>query len=251
LKKSDDFIFGIRSLIEAINAGKEIDRVLLTKKPDSIIMQELFPLIREYQIPFQYVPLEKLNRISRKNHQGVIAYLSEVSYSPLEEIITSAFEKGEDPRIIILDQVNDVRNFGAIARSVECLGFTAIVIPERGAARINADAVKTSAGALMNIPVCRQRSLEAAVDYLKQSGLNIIAVTEKAVTPVYEENLIGPIALIMGGEETGISSQLLKKADKLVLIPMKGKTQSLNVSVATSVIMYEVIRQQYVYLNQR
>jgi 23S rRNA (guanosine2251-2'-O)-methyltransferase len=244
LKNSDDFIFGIRTLIEAINAGKEIDRVLLAKKPESIIMQELFPLIREYQIPFQYVPLEKLNRISRKNHQGVIAYLSEVSYSPLEEVIASAFEKGEDPRIIILDQVNDVRNFGAIARSVECLGFTAIVIPEKGAARINADAVKTSAGALMNIPVCRQKSLDGAVDFLRLSGLKIIAVTEKAVTPVYHENLSGPIALIMGGEESGISASLLKKADKLVLIPMQGKTQSLNVSVASSVIMYEVIRQQ-------
>lgn len=244
LKKNDDFIFGIRALMEAINAGKELDRVLLSKKPDSIIMQELFPLIREHQIPFQYVPLEKLNRITRKNHQGVIAYISEISYSPLEEVVTSAFEKGEDPRIIILDQVNDVRNFGAIARSVEALGFTGIVIPEKGAARVNADAVKTSAGALMNIPVCRLRSLEAAVDYLRQSGLKIVAVTEKAATPVYHENLVGPIALIMGGEESGISDQLLKKADNLVLIPMKGKTQSLNVSVATSVIMYEVLRQQ-------
>lgn len=247
MKTNDDFIFGIRALMEAIHAGKEIDRVMLTKKPDSVIMQELFPLIRQFGIPFQYVPIEKLNRITGKNHQGVIAYLSEISYSPLEEVITSAYERGEDPRIIILDQVNDVRNFGAIARSVECLGFTAIVIPEKGAARVNADAVKTSAGALMNIPVCRHRSLESALDYLRQSGLKIVAVTEKAVTPVYEENLMGPIALIMGGEESGISTPLLKKADKLVLIPMKGKTQSLNVSVATSVIMYEVMRQQSAY----
>ena len=164
MKKKDDFIFGIHALSEAIKADKEIDRVLLDKNSGNAIKQELFSLIRKRQIPFQFVPVEKLNRITRKNHQGVIAFISEISYSPVEEVIARAFESGRDPRFIILDQVSDVRNFGAIARSAECFGFSGIIIPEKGAARINADAVKTSAGALMNIPVSRVRSLDEAVD---------------------------------------------------------------------------------------
>ncbi len=231
-------------MIEAIRSGREVDRVLLASKPESQIMQELFPLVRLHEIPFQYVPFEKLNKITRKNHQGVVAFISSISYSPVEEIVTLSYEKGKDPLILLLDQVSDVRNFGAIARSAECMGFTGIIIPFRGAARINADAVKTSAGALMNIPVARSRSLEQTVRFLKDSGLRIVSVTEKAEDQCFNQDLNGPVALILGGEEKGISPALLKQSDLRVKIPMSGKTMSLNVSVAASVLMYEVIRQR-------
>ncbi len=243
MKKNEDFIFGIRSVIEAIIAGKELDRVLMVQKPDSEIVRELFPMLRQQNIPFQYVPIEKLNRISRKNHQGVIAFLSMVSYSPLEEVVASVFEEGKDPRFLMLDQVSDVRNFGAIARSAECMGFSGIIIPEKGSARINADAVKTSAGALMNIPVCRTKSLDAALEYLKDSGLKIFAISEKGDKFPFQADLKGPIVFILGGEEKGISPSLLKHAQMMLRIPMTGKTASLNVSVAASIVMYEQNRQ--------
>ncbi|HYW97332.1 MAG TPA: TrmH family RNA methyltransferase, partial [Bacteroidales bacterium] len=189
MKKQDDFIFGIRAVIEAIKSGREVDRVLLANKPESQVIQELFPLVRLHEIPFQYVPYERLNKITRKNHQGVVAFISSISYSPLEELVASAFEQGKDPRLLMLDQVSDVRNFGAIARSAECMGFTGIVIPFKGAARINADAVKTSSGALVNLPVSRVSSMEQALKYLKDSGLMIAAVTEKAENYCFAENL--------------------------------------------------------------
>ncbi len=180
MKEKEDFIFGIRTVLEAIKSGREIERVFMTKKPDSnLIAEEFFPVVLKYNIPFQYVPVEKLNRITRKNHQGVIAFISQISYSPLEEVITSVYESGKDPLFVVLDQVSDVRNFGAIARSVECLGFSGIIIPEKGAARINADAVKTSAGALLNIPVSRVKSLDKAMVVLRESGLKVISISEK------------------------------------------------------------------------
>ncbi len=230
--------------MEAISSGREVDRVLLTTKPESQVMQELFPLIRLHEIPFQYVPYEKLNKITRKNHQGVVAFISSITYSPLEEIVTLAFEKGKDPLILMLDQVSDVRNFGAIARSAECMGFSGVAIPFRGAARINADAVKTSAGALMNLPVARVRSMEHAARYLRDSGLKIVSVTEKADHFCQTQNLTGPLALILGSEEKGISPGLLDLSDLQVKIPMSGQTMSLNVSVAASILMYEVTRQR-------
>ncbi len=244
MKKQEDFIYGIRAVMEAIRTGKDVDRVLLANKPDSQVVLELFPLVRLHEIPFQYVPFEKLNKITRKNHQGVVAFISSITYSPLEEIVTSAFEKGKDPLIIILDQVTDVRNFGAIARSAECMGFSGIVIPFKGAARINADAVKTSAGALLNLPVSRVSSLEHATGYLKDSGLKIISVTEKADDFGYDHSLSGPLVLILGSEEKGISPGLLELSDLRIKIPMTGLTQSLNVSVAASIMMYEVTRQR-------
>ncbi len=244
LKKQEDFIFGIRAVIEAIRTGKEVEKVLLASKPDSQVIQELFPLIRMHEIPFQYVPFEKLNKITRKNHQGVVAFISAITYSPLEEVVASAFEKGKDPLILMLDQISDVRNFGAIARSAECMGFTAVVIPFSGAARINPDAVKTSAGALLNLPVSRVRSMEHAAKYLKDSGLKIISITEKADEYCYRHNLTGPLALILGGEEKGISPALIGLSDASLKIPMSGITLSLNVSVAASILMYEVSRQR-------
>lgn len=244
MKKESDYIFGTRAVIEAIKAGKEIDRVLIARKSEASIVKELFALAREKEIPFQFVPVEKINRVTRKNHQGVLAFLSEITYSPLNEIITRSYEAGKDPLLLILDRVSDVRNFGAIARSAECLGFNGIVVPEKGSARINADAVKTSAGALLKLPVARVSSLANSLKHLKDSGIKIIAVTEKTDKLLYQEKFAGPVALVLGNEETGISENLLYLCDEKVRIPMQGETESLNVSVAASIIMYEVMRQR-------
>jgi 23S rRNA (guanosine2251-2'-O)-methyltransferase len=244
LKKEPDYIFGTRAVLEAIKAGKEIDRVLIARKSEASILKELFALVRENEIPYQFVPVEKINRVTRKNHQGVLAWLSEITYFPLNEIITRSYESGKDPLLLILDRVSDVRNFGAIARSAECLGFTGIVVPEKGSARINADAVKTSAGALLKLPVARVSSLANSLKQLKDSGIKIIAVTEKTDKLIYQEKFSGPVAMVLGNEESGITENLLYLCDKKVRIPMQGETESLNVSVAASIIMYEVMRQR-------
>jgi 23S rRNA (guanosine2251-2'-O)-methyltransferase len=244
LKKESDYIFGTHAVLEAIKTGREVDRVLIARKSDTPVSKELFALVRENEIPWQFVPVEKINRITRKNHQGVLAFLSEISYSPLPEIITRAYESGRDPLLVLLDRVSDVRNFGAIARSAECLGFSGIIVPEKGSARINADAVKTSAGALLKIPVARVSSLANTLKYLKDSGIRIVAATEKTDSLVFQEKYSGPLALVLGNEETGISENLLFLCDDKVRIPMHGDTESLNVSVAASIMMYEVLRQR-------
>jgi 23S rRNA (guanosine2251-2'-O)-methyltransferase len=240
----DDFIFGTRAVIEAINAGKDIDKVLLQKKTESDLHQELFQLLRENRIPFQFVPIEKLNRITRKNHQGVVAFISLISYSPLNEIIAGTFETGKDPFILILDHLSDVRNFGAIARTAECAGINGIIIPEKGSVGISADAIKTSAGALMTLPVARVGSLRDSIRFLKEAGLKIVAATEKAESRLFDADLTGPVAVILGAEDRGVSPGLLEFADNTIKIPLFGKIESLNVSVAASVIIYEIIRQR-------
>jgi 23S rRNA (guanosine2251-2'-O)-methyltransferase len=240
----EDFIFGTRAVMEAIAAGKDIERVLLQKKTDSSASQELFSLLRQKDIEYQFVPIEKLNRLTRKNHQGVVAFISLVSYTPLEEIVSRAYESGKDPFVLILDHLSDVRNFGAIARTCECAGIDGIIIPEKGSVRITGDAVKTSAGALMKIPVARVNSLRESVNYLSLAGLTIISATEKTDTDLYGADLTGPIALIMGSEDVGVSSSLLELSNKRVKIPLMGEIGSLNVSVAAGVIIYEVLRQR-------
>jgi 23S rRNA (guanosine2251-2'-O)-methyltransferase len=196
------------------------------------------------EISAQQVPVEKLNRITGKNHQGVIAFLSEVTYVDITTLLPSIFEKGDDPLILLLDGVSDVRNFGAIARSAECAGVHAIVIPASGSAAINADAIKTSAGALHRIPVCRHRDLLTVMRFLKESGLRLFAATEKATDSMYATDMRGPAGLILGSEDTGISAQLLKISDSWVSIPMKGTIASLNVSVAAGVVLFEMLRQR-------
>jgi 23S rRNA (guanosine2251-2'-O)-methyltransferase len=240
----DNFIFGIRAVLEAIAAEKDIDRVLLQAKVDSELQQELFKILREKEIPFQFVPVEKLNRITRKNHQGAVAFISQIEYTPLEEMVAGSYESGRDPFILILDHLSDVRNFGAIARTAECAGLNGIVIPEKGSVSISADAVKTSAGALMTLPVARVRSLRDSVWFLKDAGLSIFAATEKTDTLIFDLDLSGPIAIILGAEDTGVSPGLLDLCDYTMKIPLFGKIESLNVSVAASVIIYEVIRQR-------
>jgi len=185
------------------------------------------------------VPLEKINKFTRKNHQGVVAFVSPVQYHTLEQIIPAIYEAGRTPLILALDRITDVRNFGAIARSAECMGADAIVIPTRNGAQINADAVKTSAGALNFIPVCRERNLIDAVKLMKDSGLNIVACSEKGNKPLQKTDMVLPAVIIMGNEEDGVSEELLQLSDEVAKIPMTGKIASLNVSAAAGMILYE------------
>lgn len=209
------------------------------------LFAELKNLMHENEVLYQWVPVEKLNRLAAgKNHQGVVAFLSPISFQKLEDVLPAVYERGKTPLLLLLDRVTDVRNFGAIARTAECAGVDAIIVPARGAAAINADAVKTSAGALHKIPVCREDNLKAAIDFLKDSGLTVAACTEKGAIPHYQADLTGPLLVIMGSEEDGISGEYLKRADVKVLIPMIGSIASLNVSVAAGVLLFEALRQR-------
>lgn len=240
-----EYIFGLRAIIEAIEAGSNIDKVLLRKDlAGGDLSRELLAKIKEYGVPVQRVPLERLNRITMKNHQGAIALLSAVTYYSLQQIVPTLYEEGMLPFILLLDGITDTRNFGAIARTAECAGVDAIVIPERHSVSVNADAVKTSAGALLHIPVCRESSIAAAVKYLKESGLTVTGATEKATEPYTSADYTGPVAVVMGAEDTGISAEVLRLCDKQVAIPIIGSIGSLNVSVAAGVMMYEAVRQR-------
>jgi 23S rRNA (guanosine2251-2'-O)-methyltransferase len=239
-----EIIFGIRPVIEAIKSGKEIEKLLIQKDQHSILINELISLANEYKVPISRAPIEKFNTITRKNHQGVICFVSAIIYASLDHIISECFQKGKVPLVLILDRITDVRNFGAIARTAECSGADAIIIPSKGGAQINSDAVKTSAGGLNFIPVCREDNLKNTITYLKECGLQIIACSEKAEKNIYEIDFKVPAAIIVGSEEDGISPEYLKRSDAVVKIPIKGKIQSLNVSVATGMILYEAIRQR-------
>ena len=242
--KEETFIFGIHAVLESLNAGRDLDRVLVRRGAGSDLLKKLMGELARREIPVQMVPVEKLNRVTRKNHQGVIAWLSEITYSDITQLLPAVYESGEEPLILMLDGVSDVRNFGAIARSAECAGVHAIVIPSSGSAAINADAVKTSAGALHRIPVCRHRDLQTIARFLRESGLRLFASSEKAKESIYETDMTGPAGIIMGSEERGISAGLLKDADHWVSIPMKGAIASLNVSVAAGIMIFEVLRQR-------
>lgn len=239
-----DLLIGTRPVLEAIEAGKEIDTILIQKGLKSQTFQELWPVILKYKTPYKHVPIEKLNRITRKNHQGVIAFTSSVTFSSIEEIVARCFENGEDPLILMLDRVTDVRNFGAICRTAECTGVHAVVVPTRGSAPVNFDALKTSAGALNHIAVCREEKLKETITFLKNSGLKMIACTEKTDDLLYDADLSGPACIIMGSEEDGVSPAYLEMCTASVKLPMKGKIGSLNVSVAAGALLYEVVRQR-------
>ena len=240
----ENIIFGIRPVIEAIKAGKEIDRILIQNGLKSENSWELKKLIGELSIPVQYVPLEKLNKVTQKNHQGIICFISEISYQPLENILPMIFEKGKNPLLLILDRITDVRNFGAITRTAECAGVDAIIIPSKGSARINADAVKTSAGAIYKIPICREDNLKNAIELIKNSGIEIIACTEKADVSYSDISYDKPCAIIFGSEDDGISPEYMKRADKKIRIPLSGEIESLNVSVATGIVLFEAVKQR-------
>ena len=240
-----EMIFGLRPILEALAAGKTIERIYLQKGQKNSVTQDITEMARNAHVPIASVPVEKLDSLTRKNHQGAVAYLSMITYLPLGNIVTSLFDEGKDPLIVVLDRITDVRNFGAIARNAECLGVDAIVIPSHGAAQVNGDAVKTSAGALNRIPVCREHNLKETLDYLHNSGIRIVASTEKSEHSLEENvDLTGPLAIVMGSEEDGVSPEYLKKADLRIKIPMVGKISSLNVSVASGIMLYEVLKQR-------
>lgn len=242
--KEKEMIFGIRAVIEAVEAGKEIDKVIIRRELQGDLSKELFALLKSHDIPVQRVPNERLDRFTRKNHQGVIAFLSAITYEHIEDIIPFLYENGKIPFILVLDGLTDVRNFGAIARTCEVAGVDAIVIPARGSVTVNADAVKTSAGALLKIPVCKEQNLTSAIQFLKNSGVKVVAATERGADLYTEVDYSGPVAFVMGAEDMGVSNENLRIADNLVKIPQFGTIGSLNVSVAAGVLIYEVIRQK-------
>ncbi|MFB6340927.1 23S rRNA (guanosine(2251)-2'-O)-methyltransferase RlmB [Saccharicrinis sp. FJH62] len=239
-----DYIFGIRAVIEAIDAGREIHRVMIKRDLKGELASELFSALRGSTVPVQKVPVERLNRITRKNHQGVVAWISEVTYHNIETIIPGLYEAGKVPFILVLDGVTDIRNFGAIARTAECAGVDAILVPSKGSAVINADAIKTSAGALHKIPVCRTGNLTKSLQFLKGSGLMLLGASEKGDTVFNTGDMTVPLAIVMGSEDTGLSADVLKICDHLVSIPMVGTVGSLNVSVAAGILIFEVLKQR-------
>lgn len=242
--EKDQYIFGIRPVIEAIEAGKEIDKLLVKKDLTGDLSKELLDVARTHGVLVQRVPVQRIDRITRKNHQGVLAILSAVTYYKLDTLIPQLYEEGVNPFVVVLDGVTDVRNFGAIARTCECAGVNAIVIPERNSVSVNADAVKTSAGALNYIPVCREHNLAGAVRLLRDSGYKIVGTSDKNSSNYTKCDYTQPVALVMGSEDTGISPEVMKLCDNRVVIPEFGQINSLNVSVAAGVMIYEVVRQR-------
>jgi len=243
-QEEKNYIFGIRAIIEAVEAGKTIDKLFIQKGLHNDLFAELWKLVREKRINYKHVPQEKINRLTRKNHQGVFAFISPIDFHNIEDVVPALYEQGKNPLILVLDRITDVRNFGAIARTAECAGVDAIVIPEQNAAAINADAIKTSAGALHKITVCRTWNLKLAIQFMKESGIQLIGCTEKTQDDMYKADYTTPTAIIIGSEEDGVSPEFLKMCDARAKIPMAGKIASLNVSVATGVILYEALRQR-------
>ncbi|MFA6261263.1 MAG: 23S rRNA (guanosine(2251)-2'-O)-methyltransferase RlmB [Bacteroidia bacterium] len=242
--KEEYTIYGIHAVTEAFDAGKEINKILVAKGLKNDQAEEVIKRARNQQIPVQFVPRESSVFPRQRNHQFVVALLSPISYHSLEDILPKLFEEGKNPFILVLDHITDVRNFGAISRSAYCAGVHAIVVPFEGAAPVNEDAVKTSAGALLKIPVCREKNFKSTMELLNQSGVTTVACTEKANKDIAFVDLTGPVAIIMGSEETGISSEVIKRCGSLVKIPLEQGVGSLNVSVAAGIAVYETVRQR-------
>lgn len=242
--EKSDYIFGLRPVLEAIEAGKSIDKILLKRDINGDLVRELLVKIKEYDIPVQRVPGERLNRITMKNHQGVIAIMCPVRYYNLDNLIAQLYEEGKTPLGVMLDGVTDARNFGAIARSVECAGADFIIIPEKGSASVTSDAVRASAGALFHIPVCREKDLSKTIVRLQSNGYKVVGASEKSELNYTLVDYLVPVVIVMGAEDTGLTPEVLRKCDELAAIPIKGKVGSLNVSVACGVLLYEVVRQR-------
>jgi 23S rRNA (guanosine2251-2'-O)-methyltransferase len=243
-KKFDNIIFGLHPVEEALLEHRDIDKIMVSRderKPDYIAVRKL---AKQNQIFIQEVPKEKLNRITMKNHQGIIAFTSPIEFQSIENLLPFLYEQGKDPLLLALDGVTDIRNFGALARTAECSGVDGVLIPQKGGAPINGDAMKTSAGALLKIPVSKSKSLINTIKFLKDSGVQIVSCSEKGTDTIYQADMSVPTVIVMGGEDEGISGDILKISDKVVQIPMYGTINSLNVSVAGAVIMFEAARQR-------
>lgn len=240
----NQYIYGLRAVIEALEAARDIDKILLKRDMNGESVQQLLALAREHQVPVQRVPVQRIERVTRKNHQGVVALMAAVTYYKLEQVLPMIYDNGDNPFFVILDGVTDVRNFGAIARTCECAGVSAIVIPETGSVSVNGDAVKTSAGALNYLPVCRERNIVDAVRYLRDSGVTIVSTSDKNAVTYTSANLAGPVAIVLGAEDRGISPEVMRLCDVRCTIPEFGNIHSLNVSVAAGIMIYEVVRQR-------
>lgn len=243
-RESNQLVFGIRAVMEAIDSGKEIESLFVQRGLGGALFLEFKQVLKQHDIGYQQVPIEKLNRITRKNHQGVIAIISPITYQRVEDIVPLIYEAGEVPLLLLLDQITDVRNMGAIARTASCAGVHAIVVPRKGSAEINPDAIKTSAGALYKITVCRQDSLAKTAKFLQESGIQVVVLTEKTERDIYAPDYTVPTAIVLGSEEYGVSDELIRLADHLAKIPLQGDIASLNVSVAAGVGVYEAVRQR-------
>lgn len=239
-----DMVFGRRPVIEAIKAGKTFDKLFIQRSLSGELADELHELIRDNNVLYSKVPVEKLNRLTMKNHQGVVGFISPIDFASIDHIVDQCFAEGRNPLLLALDRITDVRNFGAIVRTAECAGVDAILIPGRGAAQLSGDAMKTSSGALNLVPVCRANSLISQLELLKQSGISMVACTEKTGDTIYEVPLTVPLLIIMGSEDEGISPDILDLCDYKAQIPMVGKIESLNVATSSGVILYETIRQR-------
>lgn len=237
-------IFGIRAVIEAINSGTTIDKVFIQKGLRGELFQELDALLRQNSINSSFVPIEKLNRLTKNNHQGVVANISPIEFHDLDELVTSILDSDQVPLFLLLDQINDVRNFGAILRTAECTGVNGVIIQKKGAAPINGDTIKTSAGAVFNIPISKVDHIKDAMFHLQASGIKVIAATEKTDDLLYDVSFKEPCAIIMGSEGQGITPSILKLCDAKAKLPIKGNIESLNVSVACGAFLYEVVRQR-------
>lgn len=240
----DELIFGVRPVLEAIEAGKQIDRVFIRQGAETPHIAKIVALCSQNDIVAQFVPVEKLNRLTRNNHQGVVAQVSPVEYYEIEDILDKMAGSEKTPLIVLMDSITDIRNFGAIARSAECAGVDALIMPKKNSAPVNGDAVKSSAGALSIIPICRVGSIRNTLKMLSERGMTLVAATEKSDVAVYDADLTKPMVLIMGSEDKGISREVLKMCDVTVSIPMVGKTESLNVSAAAAVLLFETLRQR-------
>lgn len=238
------YIYGIHAVLEALEAGKDIDKIFLSKTLNEETSKDISARARQLRVPVQRVPVQKIDRITRRNHQGVLAMMAAVTYYRVEDLIPQLFDQGENPFLVVLDGVTDVRNFGAVARTCECAGVSAIVIPDRDSVSVNADAVKTSAGALNYLPVCREHNLVNAVKLLRDSGFKIVGTGDKSQISYTQSDYTGPVAIVLGAEDKGISPEIMKLCDTQVLIPEFGHINSLNVSVAGGIIIYEVVRQR-------
>ena len=237
-------IFGIRAIIEAVNAGETIDKVFLQKGERGELFGELESLLNKKSINKSYVPVEKLNRLTNKNHQGAVAQISPIEFHDMETLVLSVIESGKTPLFLLLDQLSDVRNFGAIIRTAECTGVNGIIIQKKGGAPVNGDTIKTSAGAVFKIPICKVDHIKDAVFYMQAEGIKVIAATEKTDNMLYDVSFTEPCAIIMGSEGRGINPSTLKVVDAKVKLPLLGDIESLNVSVACGAILYEVVRQR-------
>lgn len=236
-------IYGTRAVIEAILAGKNIDKVMVQSGLSNDLIKELIAVAKNNNVPVAFVPPEKIKRLSTKNHQGVICLLSSITFASVDNLIFKSYNEGREPFFLILDRITDVRNFGAIVRTAECAGVDGIIIADKGNAPITSDAMKTSAGALNHVPICREKDMKKILTLLHDNGIRLVACTEKTEKSIYEVNLTGPLALILGSEEDGVSDTFLRESDELARIPLKGKIESLNVSVAAGVALYEALRQ--------